>query len=762
MLEKLLPGTRRAQWAVLVACLFVFALSGVFASTLAERLGGGGWFDPDSQSSNAVDLLKSGFPTRGEEDFFVVVRDERHSVADPQFAERARAATKSVLDDERLDVSGQFGWYTTTGSAQQQFVGKDGRVVVTAVGSNLDDDAFVNLGPKLQTDIDDRWKPEGMDVTVVGTSSFWGEVGTVSTEGLTRGELIVMPLILLIMLLLYRSVAAALVSSAALVVGLAWTFGALGVLSHFVEMSVFVQNSATMIGLGMGVDFALFIISRYREGIVAGDEPLAAARTALRTSGRTIVVSTIIVVFAAATLFLIDLNAIRSIALGVALSVVFAALSSLVMLPVILALLGRRALAWNLGMRYHDPREAGARWGRVAAAIMRKPVVFLVVAVGIMVALALPALGLRTETPDLRILPDDSRVRAGYETVTDQFGPGVASPITVVVESDNPIDESADRARLVAVVDKLKALPDVTVTSALTPLSAVGPEDPLRRLEPSAKAALPQDVQAAVQHYVSDDRRKFVIDVATKFAPSSDEARAVADTVRDTVAQLPPSMHGYVGGETAEGVDTNEAIASALPWIVAAMLAVIFLVLLVAFRSLLLPIKAILVNIASLAATYGILIAIFRYGFGTDLLGWDQVGYLQNFVPALLLVILFGLSTDYELFVLNRIREEYLATGDNETAVVRGVAVTAPLVSGAALLMVAVFGGFALASILPLQQLGLGLALGVILDATIVRLVIVPAAMRLMGRYNWWLPGAGTTLSAAPTAAVEPEKDPVT
>jgi len=256
---------------------------------------------------------------------------------------------------------------------------------------------------------------------------------------------------------------------------------------------------------------------------------------------------------------------------------------------------------------------------------------------------------------------------------------------------------------------------------------------------------------------VSTDRRTAVLEVIGDDYASSENSRALLSAVRSTAHQFAdPAISAVVGGETAEGVDANAVIEDGLPAVVAVMLAVIYLLLLITFRSVFLPVKAILMNLLSLGATYGVLVLVFQHGFGADLFGYAQYGHLQNFVPVLLLAILFSLSTDYEVFLLNRIREEHDAGQDNATSVANGLARTAPLISGAAALMIAVFGAFAFTGILPIQQLGFGLALAIALDATLIRLVVVPASMRLMGRWNWWLPGRKPRPPAARPSRTEP------
>ena len=343
-------------------------------------------------------------------------------------------------------------------------------------------------------------------------------------------------------------------------------------------------------------------------------------------------------------------------------------------------------------------------------------------------------------------------MRFGFDTMREQFGQGTASPILVLVQSRAALD-AADASSVFALRDRLAGMAHVTrVDPSAEVLRAMWPQRPF-----AASSTLPASAQNTINHYVSSDRRNIVLEVIPDDYASSAASRVLLGRVRADAHELRGHLRVQVGGETAEGVDANTVIKDRLLAVMLVMLAVIYLMLMITFRSVLLPVKAILMNLLSVGATYGVLVVIFEDGFGAGLLGADSFGYLQNFVPLLLLAILFSLSTDYEVFLLSRIREEYQAGRSNTASVAAGLARTAPLISGAALVMIAVFGAFAFTGIMPIQQLGLGLGLGIALDVTVIRLVVVPAAMKLMGSWNWWVPGRRVRSPApVPAAASEP------
>ncbi|MFJ5112671.1 MMPL family transporter [Streptomyces sp. NPDC088551] len=763
-----LTSRRRRPLAVLWLLLLVVA--GWQAAPLPGLLSGGGWYVPGSGSAVAAERLTDGFDGRGATSLTLVIEDTRHRAGDPAFEARVRDAAGAVLGDDTLRASGGYGYTTLTGDrARAAFLGDDDRTALVRVGSELDDGTARRLLPGIQDRLSRQYEPQGLRVSLVSQAALWGEVNHLSERGLILAELVTLPLILLVLLLLFRSVAAAL---AALLVGVSSVVFALAVLALIArqtELSVFVQNAATMLGLGVGVDYSLFMIMRFKSELPTGGGPLsredrerALART-LRTSGETVVASGITIVAAMSTLFLVDLSVIQSMALGAVVVVAFSVLTSVLLLPVLLHLLGSRIEWGRIGRRTARTARSGGGWVAVTQAVMRRPVLFLVVGVAALTALALPALRLDTFTPDARVVPADAAVRQGYDAVRDEFGVGSAAPVQVVVESRVPLHTRSDAevAKLLRFHDSVAGLPGVVRTdSAIGTLREAGRDRPFAVL--AAPDRLPADARGTVGHFVSADGRTLLIEVVGGDTASSGPVRDLLTSVRAEAAGFTAGGGGWnidVGGETAEGVDANKVIEDRLVPVIATMLAVIYLLLLLTFRSLFLPLKAIAMNLLSVGATYGVLVLVFQDGLGGGLFGFDVDGHLTNFVPVLLVTLLFSLSTDYEVFLLSRVREDHLATGDDIGSVARGMSATMPLISGAAVLMVAVFAAFAFTGILPMQQLGLGMALAIALDATVIRLLIVPASMRLMSRWNWWLPGRehapGPTHVPEPVQATE-------
>ncbi|MFE3599110.1 MMPL family transporter [Streptomyces sp. NPDC059142] len=765
--------TGRHRWPLAVLWLLLLGVAGWQAAPLPGLLSGGGWYVPGSGSAVAAGRLTDGFEGRGATSLTLVVKDTRHRAGDPAFDTRVREAAEAVLRDDGLKATGAYGYTTLTGErARSAFLGEDGRTALVRVGSALDDGSARRLLPDIQDGLSGVYGPQGLQVSLVSQAALWGEVNHLSERGLIIAELITLPLILLVLLLLFRSVAAALAALLVGVTSVVLALAVLAVIARRTELSVFVQNAATMLGLGVGVDYSLFMIMRFKDELRTGEGPFSRVDTeraltrTLRTSGETVVASGVTIVAAMSTLFLVDLGVIQSMALGAVVVVAFSVLTSVVLLPVLLHLLGTRIEWGRVGRRASTAGHSGGRWVTVTHAVMRRPALFLVVGVAALTALALPALRLDTFTPDARVVPADAAVRQGYDTIGDEFGVGGAAPLQVVVASRVPLQErsDADTAGLLRLHDTITALRGVVrADSAVDTLRQAGGERPFAAL--AERDRLPGDARATVDFFVSGDGRTALIEVVGDDTASSDAARDLLVAVRAEAAAFTAGATGWtvhVGGETAEGVDANKVIEDGLVPVIATMLAVIYLLLLITFRSVFLPLKAIAMNLLSVGATYGVLVLVFQDGLGSALFGFDVDGHLTNFVPVLLVTLLFSLSTDYEVFLLSRVREDYVATGDGIGSVARGMSATMPLISGAAVLMVAVFAAFAFAGILPIQQLGLGMALAIALDATVVRLLIVPASMRLMSRVNWWMPGRararpGSGALAGPTGPVHPE-----
>ncbi|WP_024804911.1 MMPL family transporter [Nocardia sp. BMG51109] len=737
--------TERNRWRLVAAWVLLLIVGAVSALSLTGTLRAGGWDIAGSSTVAVRDMLSEGLHGRGATTAVLVVHDRDNTDSSSAFDERTREVFEQVRSDPRLRVQSSFGYSTLSPLSRGTFLGKDRATVVTSIGSGLDDNTATKELPAIEKDLDARFDSQGLDVALVNVEIFQGAVNEDSVLSLIRAEAIALPLVALVLLLLFRSVVAVGAALAATLTNVVFALGILGVVARQVELSIFVQNVVLMFGLGVGVDYSLIMIKRFKEELAAGQDVRSAVTGTLATAGHTVVASGITIIAAAVTLFVVPVNAIVSLAAGAALVVAIAVLVSSVLTPVLLHLLGHRI---NAGVLRLPGRIGGSetatdaeltehRWYRTALAVMRRPVTLLTAGAAVLIVLAVPAASMTLSLPDLRMLPESSPVRVGSEHIADQFGPSAALPIQVVVQSPGPITDPANAEALTRFVQDVGALPDVqTVNSAMTVLRQVSPANPFAALDPAAFDRLPPDAKQGLRYFVPADAHRFVVEVVPAREPADPATERLLNQVVERSNQLPAPLTSDVGGITSRSQDLNRVISDHMPLVVALMLAAVYLVLLVSFRSVFLPLKAIAMNVLSVGATFGVLVMLFQYGWNAGLL--DDQGFLVSFVPPLILAMIVGLSTDYEVFLLSRVREEYRAGGDNKLAVARGMARTAPLITGAAILMIVVFGAFGLAGNAIMQQMGIGLAVAVALDATLVRIIIVPAAMKLMGNWNWW------------------------
>jgi putative drug exporter of the RND superfamily len=731
--------SRRAGWILaVVALLLVFC--GLYSANLSSRLSGGGWTVPGSEEVRAERAQDAGFLGRGSSSVALLIHDDRFSAPSTEFDQRVADVTQRISADPRLQVRSQTGWSSLPAPQRDELLGRDARTTLTTVELGIDDGTAKRVLPEVEAELS-SFNAEGLRVYLVGQAPAFAATNEVGTAALTRVEVILLPLVVAILIALYRSVAAALISLVVSVTAIVVTMGVLTWLAGVVELNVVAQSIATMLGLGVSVDYSLIMIRRFMDEMTSSD-PGAALTNTMRTAGRTVVASGTTVAAALVTLLIVDMPVVRSMTVAGIIVVVLAVLACIVVLPAVLYLLGPRVAAWRVPWPPSTKVRSQSRWGRVARIIMVRPVAALAITSAALLALALPALGLQTGSGDASVLPKSSSVRQGYDLVEEQYGKGAVEPILVIIEADRPFSGTEDFARVAAMTSGFGQLDHVArVASPVSVLQAMMPADPFAALEPTNLERLPTDTRTMIDQFVSADRKTIAIDIFSNERSGDSDVKTLLSEVRAVAtSNVAPDWQVSVGGLAAVLFSATQHISHATPVVIATMLVVIYLLLVLTFRSLLLPCKAIVLNLLSVGAAMGAVVLVFQHGFLADVLGVESVGPIQSFVPIMLVAVLFSLSTDYEVFLLSRVRERYEQTGDNTESVVYGVVETAPLISGAAVLMVTIFAAFLVVPLVNVQQMGLATAIAIAIDATVVRLVMVPAAMRLMGRWNWWLP----------------------
>ncbi|WEK54784.1 MAG: MMPL family transporter [Candidatus Cohnella colombiensis] len=750
----------RVRWLIVVLWIASMLFGGYAFGKLTPLLSGGGWDVPGSHSLSASKLMRTQFAGRSDSALTLVVKDSQYEAGSSEYNAKLQQMVDRMKTEEGVvDV---FSILDASEGVRAGMIGKDPTVSIAFIDMDMPYDFLINHTPDYQQRVVEQAQSLGIEAYLVGTAAFWGESSVQSQEGLAKAEMIVFPLIIIILLIVFRSIVATITPLIVTIASVLVAMGIVYLVAQQIELSVFVTNSTMMLGLGVGIDYSLFIVSRFKQELAKnGNQVREALAVTLRTAGHTVLFSAITVVAALSALFIVPIAAIKAIALGGIIVVIVAGLASLSLLPAVLAILGTRI---NKGtIPFLKPRASAkvSGWKRWTKSIMSRPVLFLVIALVGLIALAMPAKEMELSSPDIRTLPSDSSVRQGFSHMETSFGVGATSPIFLVFHNENEdLTTPSALAQFGALEAKIMEHQSIVRVASVSSFFPGMDSKVVSALFAAGEGALPNDVQFMIDRYMSKDRHTSIIEVQLDQFGSSDVGRSVIAELRDEMlpqADLPTGTTFSIGGETMVGMDTSEAIKDSLLPSLGMMLILIFIILVITFRSLLLPLKAIILNLFSVAATTGVLVLVFAMGYGSEIFGVEANGHIAHFVPVLLLALLFGLSTDYEVFLVSRIKEEYDQNGDNEEAILEGMEKTGPLITGAAVLMVAVFTGFSFSGVPPIQMLGFGMAIAILIDSTVIRMLLVPVAMKLMGKYNWWFPGRKTvkTIEKQPSGKSE-------
>jgi len=694
---------RRGRW-VLASWVAVVVVALPLASHQTDRLTGGGFDVPGSQSKAVSDSLQSEYAdeTGG---ITVMLRAGNGAPA---------AARAAAVDRVRRAVSGIDELTLTPAAARRgELALRRTGTALLPLHSEQSADRQTDSASILREDLDPGTASGGVTTYLAGQPTVWAGMQGLSKEDLAKAEAGGFPIVAIILLVVFGSLAAAVLP---LVLGFASVI-VTGALIYFISLemstSVFVTNMASMIGIGVAIDYSLFILARYREERAAGRGHDAARSEALATSGLAVTFSGLAVIVSLAGLWMVDNQALRSMALGAMTVVAVSILTATTLLPVLISMLGDRVMpggivARVLGVfrRRGERPDREAFWVRWTSNVMAHPWVAVIGVSTVLLTLAAPLLSVRTGTDALGQFPRHSDVRIGNEAVARQLG-GAADPVQLVASFHRP-PERRDRA---AVIAFSRTLAETRGIAAVAP--------PLY------------------------GRDSALIQATSSTSSESDATRALVGRLRDSVVPAAALSHVAtvdVGGETARSDDARAQIGGSMWKIVLFVLALSFVVLVVMLRSLLLPLKAVLMNLLSIGAALGVLVAIFQWGWFDSFFGFESLGALDTINVPLIFAIVFGLSMDYEVFLMSRMRERYLRHGDNERAVAEGLATSARTISSAALIMTSVFAVFVLTGVPSIKELGMGCAVAIALDATLVRLILVPAAMKLLGEWNWWMP----------------------
>jgi RND superfamily putative drug exporter len=705
---------RSARWCALhpwrtvgIWVLAVVASAGIAATLLAGALTTQSTFTGTPDSQRALDLIQQRLGRKQPVRDVVIVRSATQTVAQAGFRRRVESLRAELARTGAVRVGPTY--YQTHAPSQVSADRHSTLIPLSMPGSQIDE-AHSKIAPVV--DLVDRADGQGgFRVLVTGEATLSRDFTQLSESDLQTGEAIGIPIALVILLAVFGTVVAALVPLVLAIFAIVVALALAALVGQISPLSFFVVNMLTFMGLAVGIDYSLFIVSRYREERRRGYEKLDAIAAAGTTASRAVLFSGMTVVLALVGMLIVPTKIFVSLAAGAILVVLVAVAAALTLLPAILSLLGDRVEALRVPLfgrlAQTDAAQHGGVWGRIVDQVMRRPVVALVTAVTVLLVAAIPYAGINTGSAGLASLPDSTRAKQGFLALDRDFTVGDVTPATIVI--DGAVAAPGARQAYVKLQTEL------------------GSD---RRFGP-------------LQPVVSARQELAVITVPVAGDPNSDSALNAVRDLRHTY--LPDALRGtelraYVGGASAQNLDYFAITDRYLPIVFALVLGLSFVLLTLAFRSVVVPASSIVMNLLSVGAAYGLLVLVTQQGHGAGLFGFQQVPTVEAWIPLFLFSVLFGLSMDYQVFLLSRIRERYDQRGDAREAVAYGISSTARLITGAALIMVAVFAGFAAGQLVMFQQMGFGLGVAILVDATIVRTVLMPAWMELLGDRSWYLP----------------------
>ena len=713
--------------------VLVVAAAAPFAARLPGVLQGGADAVPGTESAHVTTAVGRAFGVGALYPFVVVIHADSLGTDAPQFADAVDRVTRALQALPQVRAV-----ETPWNSERVELLGADGRSALAIVTPRIAGfTAAELLTPRLRQAIAPALGP-GLQAEVTGSTAMLHDLDEHSSRDVSSAERVGLPITLFILLLVFGAPLAALLplllALVATTVGLATLFA----LAAHRPVSVFAENVTAMIGLGVGVDYALFVLSRSREARARGLDPASAAIEACGAAGHSVAFSGVTVAVGFLALFLVRAPFLHVIAIGGIVVVAAAVAAAMTLLPALLALLGP-AVDW--------PRRAARRaetkgfWERWAAAVMDRPWWALAAAALILAVLVTPVFRIRTWNIGPGDLPPTIEARRGYDALAARFPCGWMGPIVMVAEArpGRSVLDPESRRALLAVGNALRLDPEsgtiLGFPQILGRVGALGPKIPPRD-------SLPEPIRRALRAVVSEDGRTAITALVTPTEPGDTRTmRYLRELRRRRFREADAAGIALsFGGASAVMADFDDELLGRLPAVVVAVVLITFAVLAWLFRSLLIPLKATLLNTLSVLAAYGFLVLVFQDGHGARWLGLDPPGGLNSFIVLMLFTILFGLSMDYEVFLLARIHESYRATGDNDRAVAMGLASTGGIITSAALIMVSIFASFGLTRLTATREFGLGLAFAIALDASLLRVVLVPALMKLAGPRNWWWP----------------------
>ena len=703
---KLANFSARRRWPMLGVWVAIFVVGFMLAGSIGDVTGNGGQSNTNVESGVAAALVAERISGGDPAQEFIIVSFESGTVDDA-----VNQAFVSDLVSDLVALEDVVSAASYLDGSEGMVTADQKKALVLATLSVIEEYA-VDVVEPLMTLLEEADETAGYAVSTIGQGSLETEFGRLAEETLAKGEMIGIGFALVVLLIVFGATVAAglpiLLAITSIIVAVALS----ALIGRVMDLDAHVVQIISMIGLAVGIDYSLFIVKRYGEEIARGREKIDAITAAGNTAGRTVLVSGIAVMIALTGMLIMPDITFRSFGLGAIVVVIAAVAAASTLLPALMSALGHRIYWLRIPfvsrkvMANQPDANKGGVWDKITDAVTARPVLSVVATSGILIALSSAVFTMNLGTAGITSLPEDMGARQAYEVVVAEFSDGLITTDIVIDATD--VTTPAIQAGINALEADLAADSFFGNTKVI-----IAPGNDLAVV----KAVMQGDFSGSIAEDAIDRVRQ-------------DYVPAAFDGIADV----------YVGGPTAETVDAVNYITSWMPIVFALVLGSSFLLLMIVFRSIVVPIKAVVMNVLSVGAAYGLIVLVFQHGIGADLLGFQKTPQIEFWLPLFLFSILFGLSMDYHVFLLSRIKEHYDETGDNKASVAFGLRSTAGIITGAALIMVGVFGGFAIGDLVMFQQMGFGLAAAVIIDATLVRSILVPASMVLLGDKNWYFP----------------------
>lgn len=715
------------QWTIVLCWIIAAVIAGIYIPLAGQPFKIENISDPSAESSVAKNLMQTQFPYGGSQ-IIVLYKSNNLHVHDMGFSNGVK---KSLDGFKKLDFEHQV----TSPYQNDRQISKNERVAYAVIATDMKSEKLANYMDEINKAIGD---PKNLQVYIGGDPSYTADVNHLSEKNLVRGEMIALPICLIAMVFIFSGVMAACMTIAIGVINITVIIGILYVLGHHMDLSVFVLNIATMLGLGLSLDYTLLITYRFREEFSKYHDTLQAMKITLATAGKSVLFSGLIVLASIASLVFFPINILYSIGIGGIVVVIVTLLSSVTLLPASLALFHNYVTRQNPKLQkisydgvYHY------RWFRFATMVMKYPLTFMLPTIAFLLMLGYPFLEVKINSSDAKILPTWTESRKVMDQFNTSFDENELSPIYVVLTAKNKSMLSRDNiAAIYDYTQKLKKDSRVEHVSSLTTLMPNFNKQQYQQLYSRSPLPLNSDQKQALKSLTKG--KYTIITIISKYTKDDKRNFALIETIRGQ--KVGNGIVKHIGGLSADIIDTMNIVYDLFIKVMIFICIVTYLLLFVLLRSIILPLKAIVMNMLSLSVCYGMLVYIFQEGHFAKLLHFQALGFTDLNLPILLFFVLFGLSMDYEVFLLSRIKEFYERTGDNAQSVALGIERSARIITSAALIMVIVTAAFVTADIVFIKAFGLGAALAIAIDATLIRLVLVPSTMRLLGNWNWYLP----------------------